>query len=48
MSGAGLLPGLGGVLLAVVRVVGGVHFPRDVLCGAAIGILCGAVGFFLL
>lgn len=37
-----------GVLLAVVRVLGGVHFPRDVLCGAAIGILCDVVGFFLL
>ena len=45
---AGIVLAVLGVLLAVVRVVGGVHFPRDVLCGAAIGMLCGAVGFFLL
>ena len=45
---AGIVLTVLGVLLAVVRVVGGVHFPRDVLCGAAIGMLCGAVGFFLL
>lgn len=37
-------PGIGaalltvGVLLAVIRVVGGVHYPRDVLAGAAVGI----------
>lgn len=37
-----------GVLLGAVRVIGGVHYPRDVLCGAVIGILCGAIGFFLL
>lgn len=37
-----------GVLLAAVRVVGGVHFPRDVLCGAAVGAAAGAVGFFLI
>ena len=37
-----------GVLLALMRVVGGVHFPKDVLCGACIGILLGALGFFVL
>ncbi len=37
-----------GVLMAAVRVVGGVHFPRDVFAGAAIGILAGAVGFFII
>ena len=36
-----------GVLLAIIRVVGGVHFPKDVLAGAAIGILCGILGFYL-
>lgn len=36
-----------GVLMAVVRVVGGVHFPHDVLAGAAIGILSGVLGFFI-
>lgn len=36
-----------GVLLAVVRVISGVHFPRDVIAGAVIGIACGMlVKFF--
>ena len=37
-----------GVLLALVRVVGGVHFPRDVAVGALVGILCGVIGFWLI
>ncbi len=37
-----------GVLLGAARIVGGVHFPRDVLVGAAIGILTGVLGFFVL
>ena len=41
-----LLCGLG-VLLAILRVVGGVHYPRDVAAGAAIGILCGLFGCVL-
>lgn len=34
-----------GSLIAVIRVVGGVHFPRDVIFGAIIGVLCAVVGF---
>ncbi len=37
-----------GVLLAAARVVGGVHFPKDVIAGAAIGLCAGAVGFYLI
>lgn len=37
-----------GVLMAAERVVGGVHFLRDVLAGAAIGILSGVLGFFVI
>lgn len=33
--------------LAVLRVVGGVHFKRDVIAGALIGILSGIIGFYL-
>ena len=41
--GAVLLP-LGAVL-AVTRVVSGLHFPRDVIAGAALGAASAAVGF---
>ena len=37
-----------GVLLAAVRVLGGVHFPRDVLAGAILGLLCGGAGMWLI
>ena len=39
---------LSGCLLAVVRVVSGVHFPRDVLVGGLLGLLTGLVGFVLI
>lgn len=38
---------IAGVLLAILRVIGGVHFPRDVVVGAIIGILSGMLGFYL-
>ncbi len=37
-----------GVMLSVVRVMGGVHYPRDVIAGALLGILAGLIGFYLL
>ena len=37
-----------GVVIALIRVIGGVHFPRDVLAGAVIGLLSGAVGLWLI
>ena len=37
-----------GALLAAARVIGGVHFPRDVLAGAACGVLSGIIGFYLI
>lgn len=37
-----------GTLMAVTRVVVGVHFPRDVIAGAVIGILSGTIGFYLI
>ena len=45
------LPGIGlmfaGFLLAIVRVITGVHFARDVIGGALIGVLSGLIGFYL-
>jgi membrane-associated phospholipid phosphatase len=35
-------------VIAIVRVVGGVHYPRDVIAGAVLGILCGIIGFVLI
>lgn len=32
---------IGGIILAFIRVVGGIHFTSDVICGAAIGVLLG-------
>ena len=37
-----------GALLAWCRVVGGVHFPRDVIAGALIGIGCGVLGYYVI
>lgn len=37
-----------GVVLAAIRVVSGVHFPRDVAAGALCGVLAGWIGFWLL
>jgi membrane-associated phospholipid phosphatase len=37
-----------GVALAVIRVIAGVHFPRDAIAGALAGILLGYMGFWVL
>ena len=46
--GAGILLGLMGVVMAVIRVLGGVHEPRDVIAGAFFGITCGVLGYYVL
>ena len=33
--------------IAVVRVLAGVHFIRDVISGAALGVIVGVIGFFV-
>lgn len=43
----GILAGIIGVLMGYVRVVGGVHFPKDVFAGAVIGIICGLVYYVI-
>lgn len=37
-----------GIILAAVRVLGGVHFPRDVIAAAFLALACGLVGFHLI
>ena len=43
----GIILLLAGVLLAFLRVIGGVHFPRDVIAGAIIGIVSGFLGYYI-
>ena len=37
-----------GIVMAIIRVIGGVHFPKDVAVGAAVGILAGIIGYWIL
>lgn len=37
-----------GVILAWVRVVGGVHFPKDVIAGALVAVIWGLIGFVMI
>ncbi len=37
-----------GLLLAVLRVFGGVHFIKDVTAGALIGIIFGCIGYYVI
>lgn len=48
LAWAGPVMLVAGVLLAVIRVVSGVHFPCDVVVGALLGMLAGFVGLWIL
>ncbi len=37
-----------GMLLAIIRVFGGVHFIKDVTVGAACGVIFGCIGYYLI
>lgn len=39
----GIVIGIMGIVMAYVRVIGGVHFPKDVVAGALLGIMCGFI-----
>lgn len=41
----GIIIGISGIVLAYCRVKGGVHFKKDVIAGAIIGVLLGIIGF---
>lgn len=36
------------VLIAVIRPLAGIHFPRDVIAGAGLALLVGLIGFWLI
>lgn len=44
----GILLFLAGMVMAWIRVIGGVHYPVDVISGALIGIISGIIGLFLI
>ena len=44
---AGIAVGAAGIIMAAVRIAGGVHFPKDVAAGAAFGIIAGFAGFMI-
>lgn len=45
---AGVVLLLLGLDMMFIRVVGGVHYPQDVLGGAACGVLAGILGFYMI
>lgn len=44
----GLLMLVLAVLIAISRIISGVHYPKDVLAGASISLILGYIGFFLI
>ena len=54
VTAAYLLPALSvplfvaAALLALIRVLGGIHYPRDVVCGALFALIAGGIGFWLI
>ena len=54
VTAAYLLPALSvplfvaAALLALIRVLGGIHYPRDVFCGALFALIAGGIGFWLI
>lgn len=44
----GVIVMIDGILMAILRVIIGVHFPKDVIVGALIGIVSGIIGFYLI
>lgn len=45
---AGCILAVIGIMIAVIRVIGGVHTIWDVAAGAAVGILSGVIGYYML
>ena len=45
---AGIAPGAVGAPISAIRVLAGIHFPRDNLADMLSGIACGLIGFLIL
>ena len=43
----GIVLFFGCALIAFTRIVGGVHYPTDIVAAVAISLICGAIGFFV-
>ena len=48
MPAAGIILFALSTVMAAIRVIGGVHFIKDVAAGAVIGICCGIIGFYII
>lgn len=44
----GIALGVVGLLISLIRVLAGIHFPRDVIAGMLSGIGCSLIGFLIL
>ncbi|HCT64891.1 MAG TPA: phosphatase PAP2 family protein [Lachnospiraceae bacterium] len=44
----GIFTGILSIIICFTRVLTGVHYPRDVICGASLGIIIGYISFFVL
>lgn len=44
----GIILSVLGIFMAYVRVVGGIHFPKDVVAGGVIGVLSGIIGLYII
>ena len=44
----GIEMGAAALLVCYTRLAGGLHFPRDVVAGIALGLACGLVGFVII
>lgn len=44
----GIVLGVCCCVMAIIRVIGGVHFPRDVVAGACFAIACALIGYVLI
>lgn len=47
MPFVGIVLMISGCIMAYIRVIGGVHYPVDVIAGAIVGILSGLIGFHI-
>lgn len=48
MPPVGIALCIAGIAMGIVRVLGGVHYPVDVVAGMLVAVVCGVVGFWII